>query len=193
LSAFAADGGSQRAGARGKMLSSTSSARPRHVLGTSSARPRHVLGTSSARPRHVLGTFLARPLHVLIRRLESLSFSPEQNILLTSAGVDRISHTLLRGKSVSVSSMFDVSPKTIRDIWNRRTWQRATHHLWKINDAYSLKQGPDVDTNLFPQSYGASARGSGMQTTASNWNGKARHRLRTLSTQPNLTSINTAR
>jgi hypothetical protein len=36
----------------------------------------------------------------------------------------------LRGQSVFVSSMFDVSPKTIRDIWNRRTWQRATQAFW---------------------------------------------------------------
>lgn len=26
--------------------------------------------------------------------------------------------------------LFKVSPKTIRDIWNRRTWIRETNHLW---------------------------------------------------------------
>jgi hypothetical protein len=35
-----------------------------------------------------------------------------------------------RGKSVPVSSQFNVSPKTIRDIWSRRTWAHATYHLW---------------------------------------------------------------
>jgi hypothetical protein len=39
-------------------------------------------------------------------------------------------HNILQGQSTRVSLMFDVSPKTIRDIWNHRTWQRATCHLW---------------------------------------------------------------
>jgi hypothetical protein len=41
----------------------------------------------------------------------------------------------LRGRSVFVSSAFNVSPKTIRDIWTRRTWQRATCHLWEDEDS----------------------------------------------------------
>jgi hypothetical protein len=32
--------------------------------------------------------------------------------------------------------MFDVSPKTIRDIWSRRTWKRATCHLWEEEGVY---------------------------------------------------------
>ena len=53
--------------------------------------------------------------------------------------------SLLRGRSVPVSSMFDVSPKTIRDIWNMRTGQRATCHLWQYDDDFGLKQ--DRETN----------------------------------------------
>ena len=37
----------------------------------------------------------------------------------------------LRGKSVSVSKMYEISPRTVRDIWNRQTWTNATSHLWK--------------------------------------------------------------
>ncbi len=40
----------------------------------------------------------------------------------------------LEGRSDNVSSIFQVSPKTIRDIWNRRTWQHATSHLWIIEE-----------------------------------------------------------
>ena len=35
-----------------------------------------------------------------------------------------------RGQSLPVSREFGVSPKTIRDIWSRRTWTCATYHLW---------------------------------------------------------------
>jgi hypothetical protein len=33
-------------------------------------------------------------------------------------------------RSASLAKHFDVSPKTIRDIWNRRTWANETRHLW---------------------------------------------------------------
>ena len=33
-----------------------------------------------------------------------------------------------------MSYNFDVSPKTIRDIWSHRTWQRATCHLWESSN-----------------------------------------------------------
>ena len=34
-----------------------------------------------------------------------------------------------RGHSLPVSKMYHVSPKAIRDIWNRRTWASATLRL----------------------------------------------------------------
>jgi hypothetical protein len=37
---------------------------------------------------------------------------------------------LLSGQSAAVAKKFNVSPKAIRDIWNRRTWTQETHHLW---------------------------------------------------------------
>ncbi len=41
----------------------------------------------------------------------------------------------LRGQSETVSTRFEVSPKTIRDIWNKRTWLRATCHLWDLGSS----------------------------------------------------------
>jgi len=35
-----------------------------------------------------------------------------------------------RGMSSSVAKQFGVSPKTVRDIWNRRTWRCATEGLF---------------------------------------------------------------
>ena len=46
----------------------------------------------------------------------------------------RAARSALRGQSLRISYMFDVSPKTIRDIWSHRTWQRVTRHLWEGND-----------------------------------------------------------
>jgi hypothetical protein len=43
----------------------------------------------------------------------------------------RAARSALRGQSLRISYMFDVSPKTIRDIWSHRTWQRVTRHLWE--------------------------------------------------------------
>ena len=37
----------------------------------------------------------------------------------------------LQGQSSYVAERFNVSAKTIRDIWNRRTWTFATSSLWR--------------------------------------------------------------
>jgi hypothetical protein len=36
--------------------------------------------------------------------------------------------------------MFNVSPKTIRDIWNRRTWATETRHLWKDGETQGIRK-----------------------------------------------------
>ena len=41
--------------------------------------------------------------------------------------------------SIRVSNRFDVSPKTIRDIWNRRTWQQSTQVLWPQENSEDLE------------------------------------------------------
>ncbi len=40
----------------------------------------------------------------------------------------------IKGQSVHIGQKYNVSAKTIRDIWNRRTWTFATCHLWHIAD-----------------------------------------------------------
>jgi hypothetical protein len=42
--------------------------------------------------------------------------------------------TRLRGHSVPLAWKFGVSPKTIRDIWNRRTWAFATFQWWSLEE-----------------------------------------------------------
>ncbi len=36
----------------------------------------------------------------------------------------------LKGRSVPIAHIYDVSAKTIRDIWNQKTWMFATRDLW---------------------------------------------------------------
>ena len=36
-----------------------------------------------------------------------------------------------KGQSSKVAVKYGVSPKTVRDIWNRRTWTNATRNLWE--------------------------------------------------------------
>jgi hypothetical protein len=36
----------------------------------------------------------------------------------------------MKGKSTDVGKIYNVSPKTVRDIWNHITWKCATRHLW---------------------------------------------------------------
>ena len=53
----------------------------------------------------------------------------------------------LHGASVPISKMYNVSAKTIRDIWNRRTWTFATSHLWHL--ARDSRQYSEVTPPLF--------------------------------------------
>jgi hypothetical protein len=52
------------------------------------------------------------------------------------------SRWLLRGQSIRVSERYNVSAKTIRDIWSRRTWKLATDSLWRAESLESSSQVP---------------------------------------------------
>jgi hypothetical protein len=57
-------------------------------------------------------------------------------------GPSLISHILSGGcifssRSVAVAKMFGVSPKAVRDIWNKRTWRHSTSHLFPENERES--------------------------------------------------------
>mmetsp|Transcript_34889 Transcript_34889/g.54535 ORF Transcript_34889/g.54535 Transcript_34889/m.54535 type:complete len:185 (+) Transcript_34889:79-633(+) len=48
-------------------------------------------------------------------------------------------------KPTEVGRMFGVSSKVVRDIWNRKTWARATRHLWSpLEIAASVAQETGV-------------------------------------------------
>ena len=45
----------------------------------------------------------------------------------------------LIGNAKEIAKKFDISPKTVRDIWNRRTWIPETRHLWRETDTPTLR------------------------------------------------------
>ena len=48
----------------------------------------------------------------------------------------------LRGWSCKIGRLFHVSPKTIRDIWSRRTWHHDTFHLWSTDADICFSRSP---------------------------------------------------
>ena len=50
----------------------------------------------------------------------------------TSAQLSDHNSFKVKGQSAPIAKRYGVSPKTIRDIWNRRTWAYATIHLWYL-------------------------------------------------------------
>jgi hypothetical protein len=43
-----------------------------------------------------------------------------------------INELAMKGQSAPLAMKYGVSPKTIRDIWNRRTWAYVTIQLWSL-------------------------------------------------------------
>ncbi len=61
----------------------------------------------------------------------------------TNASPDRV----FTSRSMVVSRIYGVSPKAVRDIWNKRTWRHATRAFWteadELQHAKNLKAGTD--------------------------------------------------
>mmetsp|Transcript_26833 Transcript_26833/g.70527 ORF Transcript_26833/g.70527 Transcript_26833/m.70527 type:complete len:201 (+) Transcript_26833:95-697(+) len=51
------------------------------------------------------------------------------------------SHPHLYRNSTAVALRFNVSPKTVRDIWNRQAWAKATIEFWNKGD-HAVKRPP---------------------------------------------------
>ncbi len=53
----------------------------------------------------------------------------------------------INSRSIELGKLYNVSDKTIRDIWNRRTWTFATRHLWSPTEHYRPRlQVSEADT-----------------------------------------------
>ena len=65
--------------------------------------------------------------------------------------IDR--YRLQPSRSAALASYFNVSPKAIRDIWNRRTWANETRHLWTEDERPTPRSNKKA---VFPQCQHAS-------------------------------------
>jgi hypothetical protein len=55
-----------------------------------------------------------------------------------------------KGQSARIAGQYGVSPKTIRDIWNRRTWSYTTAHLWHEEKEWDFRSGSWVTFEMLP-------------------------------------------
>ena len=44
------------------------------------------------------------------------------------------------GNAIAVAKKYCISPKTVRDIWHRRTWTKETRHLWASTDEKKIRR-----------------------------------------------------
>ena len=52
---------------------------------------------------------------------------------------DKNNMQAIKGHSISFSTMYGVTSRTIRDIWNRQSWAYATRHLWHLEPQLGLE------------------------------------------------------
>jgi hypothetical protein len=57
----------------------------------------------------------------------------------------------IAGRTTYVARKFKVSPKTIRDIWNRRAWANETRFLWSADDEPQLRPKSTKSSTLLSQ------------------------------------------
>ena len=60
---------------------------------------------------------------------------------MQSAGSKKENPTIsLSAHSAVLAELYGVTSRAIRDIWGRRSWQYATHHLWRQDKGKDLDQ-----------------------------------------------------
>ena len=83
------------------------------------------------RPRALLNENQAVEIYKL-RRMQKPNFEECRS---QNAGPTETS----RFNACSLAERYSVSPKTIRDIWNRRTWTQETKHLWNEDEGPMIR------------------------------------------------------
>jgi hypothetical protein len=70
----------------------------------------------------------------------SARFHPRA-LLAAQQAIEIYTHRIpsFRGKIAMQAKKYNVSPKTIRDILNRRTWTKETRHLWAQDEQASIR------------------------------------------------------
>ena len=78
---------------------------------------------------------ISMPTQTKANKRHGITLTAEQALQIYQSKPSFTKHNT-KGQSIPVSHLFDVSPKTVLDIWNRKTWPNATCSLWsssKVN------------------------------------------------------------
>lgn len=87
------------------------------------------------------------PKRVCLRESEVVEIYQFKVNHLQSTSIVSNKPASLRGLCIPLASRFNVHPKVVRDIWNRKTWGHVTENLWhldpdtKFSPASSLNDG----------------------------------------------------
>ena len=93
----------------------------------------------------------ANPTNIPSRPRAVLNEAKAIEIYKLRQSIDR--YRLQPSRSAALASYFNVSPKAIRDIWNRRTWANETRHLWTEDERPTPRSNKKA---VFPQCQHAS-------------------------------------
>jgi hypothetical protein len=93
----------------------------------SKAHHLHKHKTLKSQPIRSSGNCRPRALLTEEQAIQIYKFRPGST---NDAEIDRS----LVGKSGDVAKKFGISPKAVRDIWNRRSWAYETRHLWATSE-----------------------------------------------------------
>ena len=87
--------------------------------------------------------------------------------------------------SVQVGKLYNVSPKTIRDIWNRRSWRSETSHLWHLTKGqHNMHNQPADHTNSVDHTQSTDCKSSAiLPNTPASWNYQHQETLPTSSSE----------
>jgi hypothetical protein len=90
----------------------------------------------------------SNPRHTLLETIRGAPTSKTPFLVILTADQARMIYSLrsettaqtfelrsVAGKSSLVAELYGVSPKTIRDVWNRKTWTQVTRPMWTAEEA----------------------------------------------------------
>ena len=86
-----------------------------------------------AKKAEVLRTFNTENTKMMLTADQAADIYMLKISVANSLGSLKTANQSIRGKSNAIAARYKVSSRTIRDIWNRKTWSYATQHLWPLD------------------------------------------------------------
>ena len=122
-------------------------------LSTKSIKFRHC--PSSDMPSNIFSDAFRRQPRAILSKKQAVEIFLLRSIGNTSPRSD----ACLYGRSSAVACKYRISPKAVRDIWNRRTWTVETRHLWIEDEQPMIRSSTSMQAvmrRIQPRKLGAS-------------------------------------